>query len=52
MLIYIYRKGTQEDFYYFNKKLSSKNNDSNKKIKDNKVDKENEENISYNNLKS
>ena len=43
--VYIYRKGTWEDLYYFNEELSSKDNDSNKKIEDNKVDKKNKENI-------
>ena len=45
LLVYIYRKGTWEDLYYFNEELSSKDNDSNKKIEDNKVDKKNKENI-------
>ena len=48
MSIYIYRKGTQKDSYYFDKKLSSKDDNSNKKMKNNKVDKENKENIPNN----
>ena len=44
--IYIYRKGTQEDPCYFDKELPSEDNDSDKKIDDNKVDEENKENIS------
>ena len=44
--IYIYKKRTWEDPYYFNKESPSKDNNNNKKIEDNKVDKENKENIS------
>ena len=43
--IYIHKKETQEDSYYFNEELLSENNNNNKKIKDNKIDKENKENI-------
>ena len=44
--IYIHRKGTQEDLYYFNEELpSDDDNDDNKEMKDNKIDKENKENI-------
>ena len=43
--IYMYRKGTWEDPYYFDEELPSKDNDSDKEIEDNKVDKENKENI-------
>ena len=46
----MHRKGTREDFCYFNKKLSSEDDDSDKKIENNKVDKENKENISDNEL--
>ena len=47
--IYIYRKGTWENLYYFNKELPSKdNNDNDEKIKNNKKDKENKENIPNN----
>ena len=44
--VYIYEKGTWEDSCYFDKELSSEDNDSDKKIDDNKVDEENKENIS------
>ena len=50
MPIYIYKKGTQKNLYYFYKELSSKNSDRNKKMKNNKVDKENKENIPNNEL--
>ena len=43
--IYIHRKGTWEDLCYFDKKLSNKDDNSNKEIEDNKIDKENKENI-------
>ena len=43
--IYIHRKGTWEDPCYFDEKLSSKDDDNNKKIENNKVNKENKENI-------
>ena len=46
--IYIYKKGTQENLYYFDEELPSKDDDSDKEIKDNKVDKENKENIPNN----
>ena len=48
--IYIYRKGTQEDLYYFDEKLSSEDNNSDDEMKDNKIDKENKENIPNNKL--
>ena len=37
--IYIYKKETWENSCYFNKKLPNKDNNSNKKIENNKVDK-------------
>ena len=43
--IYMHKKGTQKDSYYFDEELPSEDNDSNKKIDDNKVDEENKENI-------
>ena len=43
--IYIYRKGTWEDPCYFNEELPSEDNDSDKEIEDNKVNKENKKNI-------
>ena len=43
-------KRTQENSCYFNKELPSKNNNSNKEIKDNKISKENKKNISNNKL--
>ena len=43
--IYMYRKGTWEDLCYFNEELPSKDNDNNKKMEDNKIDKKNKENI-------
>ena len=43
--IYIYKKETQENFYYFDKELPSKDDNSDKEIENNKVDKENKENI-------
>ena len=46
--VYIYRKRTWEDFCYFDKELPNKNNNNDKKIEDNKVDKENKENIPNN----
>ena len=47
--IYMHKKETWENFYYFDKELLSKNNnDNDKKMKDNKIDKENKENISNN----
>ena len=45
LLIYIYRKRTQKDPYYFNKELSSEDDNSNKEMENNKVNKENKENI-------
>ena len=50
MLIYIYRKEIWENSCYFNKKLPNKDNNSNKKIENNKVDKKNKENILNNKL--
>ena len=51
LLVYIHRKGTQEDPCYFNKELPSDDNDNDdKEIKDNKIDKENKENIPDNKL--
>ena len=50
MPIYIYKKSTQEDPYYFDKELPSENNNSNKKIEDNKIDEENKKNILENKL--
>ena len=45
----MHRKGTQEDPCYFDKELPSEDDDNNDdKMKDNKVDKENKENISDN----
>ena len=44
----MYRKRTQEDSCYFNKELPSENDNSDDKIKDNKIDKENKENIPNN----
>ena len=44
--VYIHRKGTQKDPCYFDKELPSDNNDDDdKKMKDNKIDEENKENI-------
>ena len=43
----MYRKRTQEDLCHFNKELLSEYNN-NKEIEDNKIDKENKENISNN----
>ena len=43
--VYMYRKGTWEDPCYFDEELPSEDNDSDKKIEDNKVNKENKENI-------
>ena len=43
--VYIYKKGTREDSCYFDKKLPSKDNNSDKKMENNKVDEENKENI-------
>ena len=45
LLVYIYRKGTREDLYYFNEELPSEDDDSNQEIENNKADKENKENI-------
>ena len=44
--VYIHRKGTREDPCYFDKELpSDDDDDDNEEIKDNKIDKENKENI-------
>ena len=43
--VYMHRKRTQEDPYYFYEELPSEDNDSNKEMEDNKIDKENEKNI-------
>ena len=37
MFICIYKKGTQEDSCYFDKGLPNEDNDSNKKIENNKI---------------
>ena len=44
----MHEKGTQEDPCYFDEELSSKDDDSNKEIEDNKIDKENKKNIPNN----
>ena len=49
LYIYIYRTRTQEELYYFNKKLPSENNNSDNKKENNKIDKKNKENILSNN---
>ena len=41
----MYRKKTQKDPCYFDEKLPSKDNNSNKEIENNKIDEENKENI-------
>ena len=46
--VYMHRKRTQEDPYYFDEELSSENDDNNEEMKNNKIDKENKENISNN----
>ena len=46
--MYIHEKGAQEDSCYFDKELPSRDDNSDKKIKNNKVDKENKENIPNN----
>ena len=46
MPIYIHGKRTQENTCYFDKELLSKYNDNDKKMENNKVGKENKENIS------
>ena len=43
--IYMHRKGTWEDPCYFDEELPSEDNDSDKEIEDNKVNKENKKNI-------
>ena len=44
----MHRKGTWEDSCYFDEELSSKNNDNNKKIENNKINEKNKENIPEN----
>ena len=44
--VYMHGKGTREDPCYFDEELPSEDDDSDKKMEDNKVDKENKENIS------
>ena len=45
----MHRKGTWEDLCYFDEELPSNNNDDNdEEMKDNKIDKENKENIPNN----
>ena len=46
--VYMHAKRTQEDPCYFNKELPSKDDNSDKEIENNKVDKENKENIPNN----
>ena len=41
----MHEKGTQEDLCYFNEELPSKDDNSDKKMEDNKIDEENKENI-------
>ena len=43
--VYMHGKGTQEDSCYFDEELPSENDNSNKEMEDNKIDKENKENI-------
>ena len=43
--VYIYGKRTQENPYYFDKELPNKDDNNNEEMKDNKIDKENKENI-------
>lgn len=45
LLIYIYIYKAREDLCYFDEELPSKNNNSNNETENNKVDKENKENI-------
>ena len=45
LLVYIYGKRTWEDPCYFDEELPSEDNDSDKEIKDKKIDEENKENI-------
>ena len=44
LLVYMHGKGTREDLCYFNKELPSEDDDD-EEMKDNKIDKENKENI-------
>ena len=44
----MYEKKTQENPSYFNKELLNKDDDNNEEMKDNKIDKENKENIPNN----
>ena len=48
--VYIHGEGTREDLCYFNKELSSEDNNSDKEIKNNKINEENKENILDNKL--
>ena len=43
--VYMHGKGTREDPCYFDEKLPSKDDDSDKEMEDNKIDEENKENI-------
>ena len=43
--VYIYGKRTQENPGYFDKELPNKDDDNNEEMKNNKIDKENKENI-------
>ena len=43
--VYMHRKGTREDPCYFDEELPSNDDDDNEKMKDNKIDEENKENI-------
>ena len=43
--VYMYRKGTWEDPCYFDEELPSDDDDNDEEMKDNKIDKENKENI-------
>ena len=44
--VYMHGKGTREDPCYFDEKLPNKDDNNNEEMKDNKIDKENKENIS------
>ena len=48
--VYMHGEGTRENPYYFDKKLSSEDNDNDEEIEVNKVNKENKENIPDNEL--
>ena len=43
--VYMHRKGTREDPCYFDEELPSDDDDDDDEMKDNKIDKENKENI-------